>query len=219
MIRTLSFDSRRYLRTLSILTLAVAAGACARQQSQDSDTAAPSAADAPATTAETSAAPSAAPSAAGTPGVTDANIAAIVVAANTVDIRAGELALQKAASAQVRQFGQQMITDHGAVNQSAVALVTKLGVTPEENATSKGLTAGGDSTRARLGALSGAAFDRAYIDNEVAYHKAVIDALDNVLVPSAKNTELKATLISVRPAFVAHMQHAQRIQQQLGQTR
>lgn len=149
-------------------------------------------------------------------GVTDANIAAIVVAANAVDVRAGELALGKASNPEVRAFAQRMVTDHNAVNQAAVALVTKLGVTPVESPTSTGLTASGDSTRARLAALSGPAFDRAYVDNEVAYHQTVIRALDGVLVPNARNAELKSTLVGVRPAFVAHLEHAQQIQTTLG---
>lgn len=211
MTHTFSFARRRHMRTLTLLALATVATACARRQGQGDEMSSSPAAEAPATDR--------ASTAAGTSGVTDAQIAAIVVSANTVDIRAGELAVQKAMNAEVRQFGQQMVTDHNAVNQSAVALVTKLGVTPEENATSKGLMASGDSTRARLGALSGAAFDRAYIDNEVAYHQAVLNAVDNVLVPNAKNAELKATLVSVRPAFVAHLQHAQQLQQKLGQGR
>jgi putative membrane protein len=102
------------------------------------------------------------------------------------------------------------------VNNAAVALVTRLGVTPEENDTSRGLTASGEQTRARLSELSGKAFDRAYADNEVAYHKLVIDALDNTLIPNAKNAELKETLIKVRPSFVAHLGHAEHLRASLG---
>jgi putative membrane protein len=109
-----------------------------------------------------------------------------------------------------------MISDHTAVNKSAVELVTKLGVTPEESETSRALTASGEQTRARLGGLSGKEFDKEYIDNEVAYHKLVIDAVDKTLIPNAKNAELKATLVSVRPALVAHLQHAEQIQAELG---
>jgi putative membrane protein len=109
-----------------------------------------------------------------------------------------------------------MITDHTAVNEAAVALVTRLGVTPAESSTSTGLKASAEQTRARLNALSGVEFDRAYIANEVAYHQAVLNAVDNALIPSAQNAELKATLVSVRPAFVAHLQHAQQLQASLG---
>jgi putative membrane protein len=148
--------------------------------------------------------------------VTDAQIAAIVVTANQVDIDAGKLAASKTNTAEVKKFGQQMITDHTAVNKQATALVTKLKVTPEDNPTSQNLKAGGDKNIANLKDLKGAAFDKAYIDNEVAYHQAVIDAIDKTLIPSAHNAELKALLVKVRPAFVAHMEHAKMIQSSLG---
>ena len=111
-----------------------------------------------------------------------------------------------------------MVTDHGGVNKQAVALVTKLNVTPEDNDTSKQLKAGGDANLAKLETLSGAAFDKAYIDNEVAYHQAVLDALDKTLIPNAKNAELKGLLEKVRPAFVAHLEHAKTIQSGMTKT-
>jgi putative membrane protein len=148
--------------------------------------------------------------------VTDAQIAAIVVAANSVDIEAGKLAQSKTKNKKVREFADSMVRDHTAVNKAAVELVTRLGVTPEENDTSRSLTSSGEQTRARLNALSGKAFDRAYIDNEVAYHKLVISAIDSTLIPSAQNAELKQTLVSVRPSFIAHLQHAEQLQASLG---
>lgn len=148
--------------------------------------------------------------------VTDPQIAAIVVAANTVDIEAGKLAQSKTTNEKVRRFADTMVTDHTAVNKAAVALVTKLGVTPEESETSRGLTASGEQTRARLSGLSGKEFDREYIANEVVYHKLVIDAVDKTLIPNAQNEELKATLVGVRPALVAHLEHAEKLQAELG---
>jgi putative membrane protein len=147
--------------------------------------------------------------------VTDPQIAAIVVAANTVDIEAGKLAQSKTKNRKVKEFADSMVRDHTAVNNAAVALVTKLGVTPEENDTSRSLTTSGAETRARLSGLSGKEFDREYIDNEVAYHKLVIEALDSTLIPSAQNAELKQTLVSVRPSFIAHLQHAEHLQASL----
>ena len=108
-----------------------------------------------------------------------------------------------------------MVTDHTGVNKQATALVTKLKVKTEENPTSKSLKAGGDKNLANLKELKGAAFDKAYIDNEVTYHQQVLDALDKTLIPSASNAELKALLEKVRPAFVAHMEHAKKIQSTL----
>lgn len=145
----------------------------------------------------------------------DAQIAAIVVAANTVDIDAGKLAEKQAQNQEVQAFAKLMVTDHTGVNKQATALVKKLNVTPEENATSKKLKADGEATIAKLKNLKGAAFDKAYIDNEVTYHQAVIDVLDKTLIPSAKNAELKDTLVKVRPAFVAHLEHAKQIQAKL----
>ena len=148
-------------------------------------------------------------------GINDAQIASIVVTANQVDIDAGTLAASKASSAEVRAFGQQMVTDHTGVNKAAVALATKLKVTPEDNPTSQALKSGGDKNVARLKTLSGAAFDKAYVDQEVAYHQQVLDAVDKTLIPGAKNAELKALLVKVRPAFVAHLEHAKHIQASL----
>jgi len=108
------------------------------------------------------------------------------------------------------------VTDHTGVNKQAVALVTRLKVTPEDNDTSKSLKAGGEKNVANLKSLQGAAFDKAYVDHEVSYHQAVLDALDKTLVPNATNAELKALLVKVRPAFVAHLEHAKHLQASLG---
>jgi len=148
-------------------------------------------------------------------GPTDPQIAHIVVTANQVDIDAGKLAETKGANKDVKAFGKQMVTDHTGVNQKAVALVTKLKVTPEDNPTSQSLKAGGADNVKNLQGLSGAAFDKAYIDHEVVYHVQVLEAIDKTLVPNAKNEELKALIIQVRPAFVAHLDHAKMIQSTL----
>ena len=146
----------------------------------------------------------------------DAQIASIVVTANQVDIDAGKLATSKASKPDVKAFAQQMVTDHTGVNKQATELVTRLKVTPEDNATSQSLKSGGDTNLATLKGLSGAAFDKAYIDHEVAYHQQVLDAVDKVLIPSASNADLKALLVKVRPAFVAHLEHAKHVQASLG---
>jgi putative membrane protein len=148
-------------------------------------------------------------------GPTDPQIAAIVVTANQVDIDAGKLAKSKSKSKDVKDFAQLMITDHSGVNASATALVQKLHVTPEPNATSQSLQQGGDQNIAALKKLSGKAFDQAYVDHEVAYHQAVLDAVDKTLIPSAHNAELKDLLVKVRPAFVAHLEHAKHLQSTL----
>jgi len=155
------------------------------------------------------------PAAAAAQAVTDAQIASIVVTANQVDIDAGKLAASTSKTADVKKFAALMVTDHTGVNKQAVALVTKLKVTPEDNDTSRSLKAGGEKNVAALKALEGAAFDKAYVDHEVAYHQAVLDAVDKTLIPNAKNDELKALLVKVRPAFVAHLEHAKHVQSSL----
>jgi len=141
-----------------------------------------------------------------------AQIAAIVVTANQVDIDAGKLAESTSSSKDVKAFANQMVVDHTGVNKQAVDLVTKLNVTPQDNPTAQSLKSGGEQNVASLKSLKGAAFDKAYIDHEVVYHQQVIDALDKTLIPNAKNDELKALLVKVRPAFVAHLEHAKHIQ-------
>ena len=145
----------------------------------------------------------------------DPQIAAIVVTANQVDIDAGKLAESRAASAEVREFAKRMVTDHTGVNKQASELVTKLKVKPEESDTSRSLKASGDAALKKLQALKGAEFDRAYVDNEVTYHQSVLDAVDKTLIPAASNAELKALLVKVRPAFVAHLEHAKHLRSSL----
>jgi putative membrane protein len=143
---------------------------------------------------------------------TDAQIAGIVVAANTVDIDAGKLAEARSTDKEVKKFAALMVNDHTGVNKQASALVTRLKVKPEDSDPSKSLKDGGAANIKRLQELAGKPFDRAYVDNEVAYHQAVIDALDKTLIPSASNAELKDLLVKVRPAFVAHLEHAKQLQ-------
>ena len=152
------------------------------------------------------------PTAALAQGINDAQIAKIVVTANQVDVDAGKLAASKATNPEVKKFAQTMVTDHTGVNKQAVALVTKLKVTPADNDTAKSLYDGGKSNVTALKALKGKEFDKAYVDHEVAYHQAVLDAVDKTLIPGAKNEELKALLVKVRPAFVAHLEHAKMVQ-------
>ncbi|HSP45688.1 MAG TPA: DUF4142 domain-containing protein [Chthoniobacterales bacterium] len=146
---------------------------------------------------------------------TDPQIAMIAVVADTIDIDAGELAAEKATSKEVKAFAETMVRDHTAVNAKATALAKKLGVTPEESATSKGLKADGDKMLAKLKGLSGAEFDKAYVDNEVSYHEAVIGVVTKTLIPNTKNAELKNLLESAGPIFTSHLEHANHVQTSL----
>jgi putative membrane protein len=147
---------------------------------------------------------------------TDPQIAAIVVAANQVDIDAAKMAKSRTKNKDVKEFANTMIRDHEAVNKQAKALVKKLKVKPEPNPTSKSLADGGKQNVAELKKLKGAALDKAYVDHEVAYHQQVLDAIQNTLLPSAKNPELKALLEKATPAFQAHLDHAKQLQTKLG---
>jgi putative membrane protein len=148
-------------------------------------------------------------------GINDAQIASIVVTANQVDIDAGQLAASKADNKEVKDYGAMMVRDHTSVNKQAVALATRLKVTPQDNPTSQALKSGGEANVANLKKLKGAAFDKAYIDHEVAYHQQVLDAVDKTLIPGAQNAELKDLLVKTRPAFVAHLAHAKMVQASL----
>jgi putative membrane protein len=141
----------------------------------------------------------------------DAQIAHIAYTAGQIDIAAADQALQKSSNKDVRAFAEDMQRDHKAVNDKALALVKKLGVTPEDNDTSKALSKQAADKRADLAKLSGAAFDKAYIDNEVAYHKTVDGALQNTLIPSASNAELKDLLQTGLKIFEGHLQHAEHV--------
>lgn len=140
---------------------------------------------------------------------TDPQIAHIAYTAGQIDIQAAQQALQKSQNAQVREFANEMVRDHTSVNQQALALCKKLNVTPEDNDTSKSLVKQADAVRAKLGGLSGAAFDKAYADNEVAYHHTVNTTLANTLIPSTSNAELKSLLETGLKIFQGHEQHAQ----------
>jgi putative membrane protein len=145
-------------------------------------------------------------------GPTDPQIAAIVVAANQVDIDAAKVAKSKAKSADVKEFANTMIRDHEASNKQAKALVKKLKVKPEESETSKSLKAGGKENVAKLKKLKGAEFDKAYVEHEVAYHEKVLDAVNNTLIPNAQNPELKSLLEKTAPVLQAHLEHAKKLQ-------
>jgi len=201
----------RSSRTTLPLMLVAALGAAACTAAQD-DAAARAAADSAAmAAADTMAAPAAAPA------LNDAQIAHIAVTANAIDSSAGAYAVEHATAAAVKDFARTMVRDHGAVNKQAVALATKLNVTPEDNEVSRGLQEGAGQSRTALEGLTGAAFDRAYMDREIAYHQSVIDALNQTLIPGAQNAELKQLLTSVAPNFDAHLARAKSVRQGLGQ--
>lgn len=142
---------------------------------------------------------------------TDPQIAHIAYTAGTLDIEAAKQALKKSKNKDVLAFAHDMVRDHEAVNVQALDLVKKLKVTPEDNATSQALTKAAAEERAKLAKLKGAAFDKAYVDNEVAYHRDVNGALETLLIPSASNGELKSLLETGLKIFEGHQQHAEHV--------
>jgi putative membrane protein len=146
---------------------------------------------------------------------TDPQIAHIAYTAGVIDIASAKQALSKASNKDVKTFAQDMERDHEAVNKQALDLVKKLNVTPEDNDTSKTLSKNAADKLAELGKLNGAAFDKAYIANEVAYHKAVNSALETTLIPSASNAELKSLLQTGLKIFQGHQQHAEHVAAEL----
>ena len=142
---------------------------------------------------------------------TDPQIAHIAYTAGVLDINAAKQALTKASNKEVKAFAQDMVRDHEAVNRQALDLVKKLKVTPEDNDTSKTLSKQAADKLAELKKLKGAEYDKAYVANEVAYHKAVNSALETQLIPSASNPELKSLLQTGLKIFQGHQQHAEQV--------
>ncbi|MEO6830823.1 MAG: DUF4142 domain-containing protein [Chitinophagaceae bacterium] len=140
--------------------------------------------------------------------LTDPEIASVAVTANQIDVNYGKIAVKKSHNADIKKFAETMIRDHEGVIKQAVALVTKLHVTPKTNATTKSLLEGEKKTTKMLNSKKGKAFDKAYADNEVAYHEAVINAIKTTLIPESSNAELKELLTSVMPVLEHHLHMA-----------
>ena len=143
---------------------------------------------------------------------TDPQIVGIVEVADDIDINYAKLALSKAKDKQVKAFAQQMITDHSAVQKAVRNLAARLNVTPADSGTSDSLKAQAKQITQKLQHLRGKEFEKVYVDNEVAYHKAVINATKTVLIPSAQNAELKSALQGAQPLFLKHLEHARMVQ-------
>lgn len=147
--------------------------------------------------------------------LTDPQIAHIAYTAGVIDIKNAEQALKKTKNAEVKAFAENMVKDHTSVNDQALALCKKLGVTPEDNDTSKSLVKGADEERAKLAKLDGAAFDKAYVDNEISYHHTVNATLENTLIPQSSNQELKDLLKTGLKIFQGHEEHAKHLASEL----
>ncbi|HMN05622.1 MAG TPA: DUF4142 domain-containing protein [Flavobacteriales bacterium] len=148
------------------------------------------------------------------PKLNDAQIAHAAVTANQIDVNYGKIAMEKSKNKDIRHFAETMIKDHEGVIKQAGDLAAKLGVKPQDNTLSQSLKTGEVKEAKALRALSGEQFDKAYIDNEVAYHEAVINAVKTVLIPQTQNAELKQLFLTISPVLDAHLAHAKKVQQQ-----
>ncbi len=149
--------------------------------------------------------------------LSDPEVAYVAVTANQIDIDYAQIAKQKSKNAEIVKFAETMERDHKGVIAQASDLVKKLNVTPKDNAVAQKLQSDADKTKQQLKGVSGAEFDKSYIDNEVAYHKAVINAVETVLIPEVQNAELKKLLQDVLPALRAHLGHAEMVQKNIKQ--
>lgn len=147
--------------------------------------------------------------------LSDAEIASVAVVANQNDIEFAEIAMERSNDPDVLNFAETMATDHKAVIDLAVALVTKLNVTPKDNALSQQLLSNAEKTKAMLRSKSAEEFDKAYVDNEVVYHTAVVGAVENVLIPQSQNMELKQLLKQALAILKTHQHHAEMLQEEL----
>jgi putative membrane protein len=144
-------------------------------------------------------------------GPTDPEIAHIAYTAGNIDIAAAKQALAKSHNATVRAFAKEMVRDHQAVNDKALALVKELKVTPKDNATSEALSKQAAATLKRFAKLNAHDFDHAYLKNEVAYHGTVNSALKTTLIPSANNAQLTSLLETGLTLFTEHQKHAEHL--------
>ena len=184
---------------LALAALSLVATSCAKKSSTETSM-----------SAESTATPTAQ-----APALTDGNIVAIFVAANDADVKNGQQAKTKSKNTQVKSFADRMIQDHGAANKEATDLAGRLNITSEDNDASRQLISDTDAMRDSLSQMSGAAYDKNYIDDEVAIHEKVLDTLDKALIPNAQNPELKSLLMHARDIVQSHLDHAKSIQGQL----
>lgn len=148
--------------------------------------------------------------------LSDPEVASVAVVANQIDIDYAQIALKISKNEEVLNFARTMANDHKAVIGQAVALVTKLHVTPKASSMTKSLLSDAEKTKKQLSTKSGKKFDAAYINNEVSYHKAVISVVETILIPETENPELKALLQKVLPALKTHLSHAEMVQKEVG---
>ena len=146
----------------------------------------------------------------------DLEIAHVAYTADNIDIRYAHLALAISSNSEVRTFAQTMINDHEAVNDAALELLGKLGASAQDNFLSQTLNTNAEQIINELASLRGADFDKAYAANELGYHKAVNDLVENVFIPNIENAEVKALFERGLEIFKVHESHAEMMVEKLG---
>lgn len=204
------------LRSIAALACIAALGACSggsadnREAAGDSATAAmtppageaPQAAPAPGTGSETPVAGQ----------LTDANIAAVASASNQDEIQSSQVALSKGENAQVKQFAQRMVDDHTRMEQEMQTVLQSKGIAPQDNPQSTGMKQAAQSAIQALQGMSGRQLDSAYVAHQVRAHQATLQALETMLIPNARDPQMKAMLETARPAVAQHLADAQKLQ-------
>ena len=202
----MSSNSRLVRRTafaVALVSFAVFGSSCGKKESAEKE----------ASEDSTAAVPSPAPAPAS--ALNDANILATLLMTSKLEIESASAALERCQSAAVKAYAKQVIADCGSASKQVSDLASKLGLDPEANDASRQLEVDADAARKSIDGAKGAAFDKAYIDNEVAYHQSVLDLLDNTIIPAVTNPELKTFLSGTRPTVEAHLDHAKHVQASL----
>jgi putative membrane protein len=143
--------------------------------------------------------------------VNDATLAAMLLALNNTDISYARLVPSRSDREDVRRYAQRMLTDHTVVNGLITELTGKLGITAQDNTFSLDMRDESSSKRELMRDLTGFAFDSTYATNEISYHRRFLESIDNIMIPRARNDELKTLLTGVRPAIAAHLAHAEEL--------
>jgi putative membrane protein len=200
-----SITSNRPIRIalgLSLSLLAVLSTSCGKKesaQSEASETRTPASAEATAA-----------------PVLTDANVLAMVLMASKMDVENAKMALGNTKNPTVKAFANQMVEDHTSAMKRVNDLAEKLDLKPVDDEASRQLEVTADATRKTIDDSKGPGFDKAYVDNEVVSHQAVLDLLDKSLIPGATNPEVKSLLDNTRSVIASHLTHAKSVRAALG---
>lgn len=142
--------------------------------------------------------------------LSDAQLAQILITANTGEVNEAQLALKKANNGELKAFANHMITDHSSSKKETAALASKLNLKLVQSDISRKLQKDSKANIAILRKKKGSALDQAYADAQVKAHSEVLDLFDTTLIPNAKNADLKALFTKTRPIIASHLEHAQK---------